>query len=197
MTKKVLYSVIGVVVLAIIVLIVNSSNGSQPAAQVQQNTTVQPAATTLSPEAVKQKVAVLLSASTDHYVTLLSTGKAAQGTTQYSAAEATAALNDPNSSPAKISAFRNSTCLQSDPSVDLTDTYRNASNLYYDAHLDSAAIDDWYADMSDASSNICIWAADAVSWEIKGISTAKLSVDEATVAKDIAKARVDIQALTK
>ncbi len=200
MIKKILYSVLGVIVLVIVSVIIGFNTVPK---NVQTQNTVPvhnpiviatSSATTLLD--AKQKVSAILSVSMDHYVALLSAGKMAKGSTQYSSAtEGTAALSDPNSSASKISAFRNSTCLQNDMTANLSTAYRDSSNIYYDAKLDSTAIDNWYSDMSEASSNICIWASDAVSWEIKGVSTAKLSTDESIVITDLAQARKDIERL--
>jgi hypothetical protein len=200
MLKKVLYSVLGVIILVIVSVIVGFNTTSKTE-QTQNNVPVHnpivvatSSATTLSD--AKQKVRTILSASIDHYVALLSAGKIAKGSIQYSSAvEGTAALSDPNSPASKISVFRNSICLQNDPTINLSTAYRDSSNIYYDAKLDSSVIDNWYSDMSEASSNICIWASDAISWEIKDVSTTKLSADESTITTDLAQARKDIERL--
>ena len=197
MVKKVLYSVIGVAVLGFVLLLVIGLNTPQPIKQVQENASAQnPVTVATSSAPDKQKVIAILSASTDHYVTLLSAGKAALGTTQYADANAgLKALSDPNSPASQLGSFRTNTCLKNDPGTNAMSAYQEADNLYSGTSPD--ALGNWNENINNAASDICLWAGDAVSWQIKEVQATKLQADEQKVAGDLAKARADIQALAK
>jgi hypothetical protein len=197
MAKKVLYSVIGVVVLGFVLLLIIGLNTPQPIKQVTQSAPVQnPVAVATSTAPDKQKVAAILSASTNHYASLLSAGKVALGTTQYADANAGLnALNDPDSNARQLGSFRRNTCLKNDPGANAISAYQQADNLYSGTSPD--ALGNWNEDINNAASDICLWAGDAVSWQIKEVLATKLQADEQKVAGDLAKARADIQALVK
>lgn len=197
MVKKVLYSVIGVVVLGFVLLLIIGLNSPQPIKQAQENASAQnPVAVATSSAPDTQKVAAILSASTDHYASLLNAGKAALGTTQYADANAgLKALNDPNSAASRLGLFRTNTCLKNDPGANVISAYQQADNLYSGTSPD--ALGNWNEDINNAASDICLWAGDAVSWQIKEISTTKLHADEQKVSDDLVKAHADIQALSK
>jgi len=151
-------------------------------------------ATSSAPD--KQKVAAILSASTDHYVSLLSSAKTVLGTTQYADANAgLKALNDPSSAASQLGSFRTNTCLKNDPGTNAMSAYQEADNLYSGTSPD--ALGNWNEDINNAASDICLWAGDAVSWQIKEVTTTKLRADEQKVTDDITKARADIQSLSK
>jgi hypothetical protein len=191
MAKKVLYSVIGVAVLGFVLLLIIGLNTPQPIKQTQQSAPVQNSvavATSSAPD--KQKVAAILSASTNHYASLLSAGKVALGTTQYADANAgLKALNDPNSNASKLGSFRTNTCLKNDPGANAISAYQEADNLYSGTSPD--ALGNWNEDINNAASDICLWAGDAVSWQINEISTTKLHTDEENITSDLAKAQAD------
>jgi hypothetical protein len=193
MAKKVLYSVIGVVVLGFVLLLVIGLNSSQPIKQAQESALVQnPVAVATSSAPDTQKVVAILSASTDRYASLLSAGKATLGTTQYADANAgLKALNDPNSPASQLGSFRTNTCLKNDPGANAISAYQEADNLYSGTSPD--ALGNWNEDVNNAASDICLWAGDAVSWQIKEIPTTKLHTDEQKVSDDLAKAWTDIK----
>lgn len=197
MAKKILYSVIGVVVLGFVLLLIIGLNTPQPIKQAQESAPAQnPIVVATSSAPDKQKAATILSASTDHYVSLLSAGKAALGTTQYADANAgLQALNDPSSAASQLGSFRTNTCLKNDPGANAISAYQEADNLYSGTSPD--ALGNWNEDINNAASDICLWAGDAVSWQIKEISTAKLHADEQKIADDLTKARSDVQTLSK
>ena len=193
MVKKVLYSVIGVAVLGFVLLLIIGLNTPKPIKQTQQSVPTQnPVVVATSSTPDKQKVAAILSASTDHYLSLLNAGKTALGTTQYADANAgLKALNDPNSNASQLGSFRTNTCLKNDPGANAISAYQEADNLFSGSSPD--ALGNWNEDVNNAASDICLWAGDAVSWQIKEISTAKLHADEQKVSEDIAKAQLDIK----
>ncbi len=197
MFKKVLYSIIGVVVLGFVLLLIIGLNTPQPTKQAQESAPTQnPVAVATSSAPDTQKIVAILSASIDHYVSLLGAGKTALGTMQYADANAgLKAFNDPNSAASQFGSFRTNTCLKNDPGANAISAYQQADSLYPDTSPD--ALGNWNADINDAASDICLWAGDAVSWQIKEISTTKLRADEQKVSDDFAKARADIQALAK
>ena len=197
MVKKVLYSVIGVAVLIIVPSLIIGSNLPQP--KVVQNSVATPSplvATTSAKQSVaapdKQKVGAVLSASVAYYTQLFATGKVALGTMQYADANAgLKALNDPSSPASQLGAFRTNTCLKNDPGANAIRAYREAEHLYSGTSPD--ALGNWNEDVNNAASDICLWAGDAVSWQIKEIPTTKLHTDEQKVSDDLAKARTDIK----
>lgn len=193
MAKKVLYSVIGVVVLGFVLLLIIGLNTPQSIKHTQQTAPVQnPVAVATSSAPDKQKIVAILSASTDHYVSLLSAGKVALGTTQYADANAgLRALNDPSSPASQLGSFRTNTCLKNDPGASAITAYQDVDNLYSGTSPD--ALGSWNEDTNNVASDICLWTGDAVSWQIKEISTAKLHADEQKVSDDLAKARADIK----
>lgn len=197
MAKKVLYSVIGVAVLGFVLLLIIGLNTPQPIKEATQGTSAQnPVVVATSSAPDKQKVVAILSASTDHYVSLLSAGKTALGTTQYADANAgLKALNDSNSAASRLGLFRTNTCLKNDPGANAISAYQEADNLYSGTSPD--ALGNWNEDTNNAASDICLWAGDAVSWQIKEVPTTKLQADEQKVSDDLTKARADIQALAK
>ncbi|MEI6843014.1 MAG: hypothetical protein WCK48_00670 [bacterium] len=197
MAKKVLYSVVGVVVLGFVLLLIIGLNTPQPIKQAQESAPVQnPVVVATSSAPDKQKVAAILSASTDHYVSLLSSAKTVLGTTQYADANAgLKALNDPSSAASQLGSFRTNTCLKNDPGTNAMSAYQEADNLYSGTSPD--ALGNWNEDINNAASDICLWAGDAVSWQIKEVTTTKLRADEQKVTDDITKARADIQSLSK
>ena len=197
MFKKVLYSVIGVVVLGFVLVLIIGLNAPQPIKQAQESVPVQnPVAAATSSTPDKQKITTILSASTDHYASLLSAGKVALGTTQYADANAgLKALNDPSSTASQLGSFRTNTCLKNDPGANAISAYQEADNLYSGTSPD--ALGNWNEDVNNAASDICLWTGDAVSWQIKEGPVTKLHADEQKVVGDLAKARADIQALSK
>jgi hypothetical protein len=193
MVKKVLYSVIGVVVLGFVLLLVIGLNTPQPVKQTQESALTQnPVAVATSSAPDKQKVAAILSASVAYYTQLFATGKATLGTTHYADANAgLKAFNDPNSAASQFGSFRTNNCLKNDPGANAISAYQEADNLYSGTSPD--ALGNWNEDINTTVSDICLWAGDAVSWQIKEISTAKLHTDEQKVSNDIVKAQLDIK----
>ncbi len=191
MVKKVLYSVIGVAVLGFVLLLIIGLNTPQSIKQVHQSVPVQnPVVVATSSTQNKQRVVAILSASTDHYSSLLTAGKAALGTTQYADANAgVKALNDPSSAASQFGSFRTNTCLKNDPGANAISAYQEADNLY--SGTSPAALSNWSEDINNVASDICLWAGDAVSWQIKEKSTAKLHTDEQKITNDLAKAQAD------
>jgi hypothetical protein len=172
-----------------------------PVATIPVATTTVPVATipiVTTPAPVVQKpqdIRPILTASTDAVAKVFVNGKAILGSTQYSSAtQSDAAFSDPNSPAVTFGAFRTKTCLQNDPSADVMNAYRTASDaLYPNGNTD--AVDAWGADVNDAVSAMCVWASDAVGWQFKDTSTSKLKQDEYTFNQDLAKARKDIEKL--
>jgi hypothetical protein len=197
MVKKVLYSVIGVAVLVIGSLIIVGSN--LPQSKVVQNNATTPspvvATTSAKQNAVvpdKQKVAAILSASVTYYTQLFAAGKATLGTTQYADANAgLKAFDDPNSAASRLGSFRTNTCLKNDPGANAIKAYQEADNLYLGTSPD--ALGNWNYDINTVASDICLWAGDAVSWQIKEIPATKLHADEQKIATDISRTRIDIK----
>jgi hypothetical protein len=139
-----------------------------------------------------QDVRPILTASTQDVIKVFASGKTTLGTTQYSSGtQGNAAFSDPNSPAVIFGAFRTSTCIQNDPSGGVMNAYRIASDAL-SPKTNTDALDAWSADMNDATSDLCLWAGDAVSWQIKEISTTQLKADEAKFNQDIAKANKDI-----
>ena len=198
MAKKVLYSVIGVVVLGFALLLVIGLN--TPAQQKSVGT--QPSQAIASTSAVKldtQKVAAMLSASTDYYSQLLAKGKEALGSTQYpNATTGLSALQDQNSAVSKFSAFRTDTCVKNDPSANAMNTYRTISDLYTSSHAQSPeALDNWNYDTNTVASDICAWASVATDWQISKTSYAQLKVAEQKVTTDLAQVHKDLLQITQ
>jgi hypothetical protein len=46
--------------------------------------------------------------------------------------------------------------------------------------------------MNTTVSDICLWAEDGVSWQIKEISSSRLQADEQKIAKDFVQTQADI-----
>lgn len=201
MIKKVLYSVIGVAVLVIGSLIIIGLNLPQPKAAQNSATTPSPVvvATSSKQSAVapdKQKIAAILSASVTYYTQLFTTGKAILGTTQYADANAgLKAFDDPNSAASLFGSFRTNTCLKNDPGANAISAYKEADNLYSGSSPD--ALGNWNYDINTAASDICLWAGDAVSWQIKEISNAKLQADQHKVEADFTAVQGDMPAISK
>ncbi len=193
MATKFLYSATGVAVLGFVLLLVIGLNTPQPIKQAQQSALMQnPVVVATSSAPDNQKIAAILSASVTYYTQLFVTGKAALGTAQYADANAgLKAFNDPNSAAVHFGTFRTNTCLKNDPGANAISAYQEADNLYTDSSPD--ALSKWNEDINNTASDICLWAADAVGWQIKEISSAKLHTDEQKVSEDIAKAEVDIK----
>jgi len=190
MKKALIYSVTGVIVF----LVVFFGHASPPESSTvtTQSASVRPTPTATTVP-MKQSPVSILTASTDHYAQLLVQGKAILGTTQYSsAAQGTSALHDPNSPASKFSAFHNANCVTSDPGANAMDAYRQASDV-----SSSAALDLWSEHTNNAASDFCLWAQDTVDWEIGKVSSTQLHADEQKVTADLAKARIDIQSLSK
>jgi hypothetical protein len=197
MAKKVLYSVIGVVVLIFISLLIIGLNLPP---QQKTTTAATPVVATSSATVLDtQKVVATLTASVEYYSQLLIIGKAALDTTQYpNASVGLSALKDPNSSVSKFSAFRTDTCIKNDPGANAMNTYRNISDMYSVAHVQSPnSLDNWSYDTNTVASDICEWAGVAVDWQISKVTTAKLKAAEQKIAMDLATARADIQAIPK
>lgn len=200
MVKKVLYSVIGVVVLGFVLLLIIGLNTPQPIKQAQQTVPTQNSVAVATSSVLdKQKVVAILSASVTYYTQLFATGKATLGTTQYVDAYAgVKAFDDPNSAAVRFGAFNTDTCMKNDQGANVMNAYRTVSDLYYSAGISSTDdLDNWSYDLNSAVSDICLWAGDAVSWQIKEVSTTKLHADEQKVTDDLTKAHADIQALAK
>ncbi len=199
MVKKVLYSVIGVVVLGFVLLLIIGLNS--PAQQ--KSATVTQAPQTVASTSVAaldaQKVVATLSASTDYYIQLLATGKEALGSTQYPNATAgLSALQDQSSAASKFSAFRTNTCIKNDPAANATDAYRTASDIFSSAHAQSpSTLDDWNYDTNTTASDICAWASVAVDWQISKVSSAQLKVAEQKVVTDLSQVRKDLVQITQ
>lgn len=137
----------------------------------------------------KAHVRQILTSSVDHYANLLSLGEQALGSTEYANANAgLAAFNDPNSAASRFSAYQKHV----NPANDLSflQAFKKADS-YFTAANEPAAISQWRNDMSDAQGDLGAWVQDAVSWQIKEISTGKLQADLAKVEKDLAQARAD------
>lgn len=203
MVKKVLYSVIGVAVLGFVFLFILGSNLPKPKVAQNSVATSTPVAVTTPPKQVtafdKQKATAVLSASIKYYTQLFATGKLLLGTTQYADTNtALRAFDDPNSAAVKFGAFRTDTCLKNDPGANIMSAYRAVSDLYYSAGISSIDdLDNWSYDLNTAASDICLWAGDAVSWQIKEISTAKLQADQQKVDADFVAVQADMRAISK
>ena len=138
----------------------------------------------------KAHVRQILTASVDHYTSLLSLGEQALGSTQYADANAgLAAFNDPNSAASRFSAYRK----KSNPEGDLSflNAFKKADN-YYTAANEPKAISTWRADMNDASVALNEWVNLAVGWQIREHTTLQLQAAEHKVTTALAKARLDI-----
>jgi hypothetical protein len=137
----------------------------------------------------KAAVRSILLDSVNHYATLLREGQQSLGSTQYlSAMAGVAAFNNPNSAASKFSAYRK----HPDPATDLSylKAFQKADH-YFTAANEPAAIRDWQTVMSNAQSKLSVWVNDAVSWQIKQVSAAKLDADAARVEQGLAKAKAD------
>lgn len=138
----------------------------------------------------KAHVRQILTASVDHYTSLLSLGEQALGSTQYADAKAgLAALNDPNSAASRFSACRK----KSNPEGDLSflNAFKKADN-YYTAANEPKAISTWRDDMNDASVALNEWVNIAVGWQIREHTTLQLQAAEHKVTAALAKARLDV-----
>ena len=224
---KVCYSVIGVAVLIFILLIVTDLNTpQQPVTQVQENQIVtNPLAVATSSDTVKSeqdtkvgiehktivqasatpptldthKAVLMLAVSTNYYSQLFSDAKKILGTKQYSnTAEGLSAFNDPSSSAVLFGNFRTETCLKNNPSANINNTYREVSNLYFGAKVNQTdALDNWNYNLNTTATDICEWAADAVSWQIREIATSKLKATEQKVDTDFATVKSDMSSISK
>jgi predicted 3-demethylubiquinone-9 3-methyltransferase (glyoxalase superfamily) len=150
----------------------------------------------VSVDQTKQIVASL-SQTTSEYESLYINAKDILGSSQYANAEAgRQALKDPSSSASKLSEFRINNCLKNDVGQKAMDAYKHADDLYYSANVASPdSLSSWNDDMGDVSSNICIWANDAISWQIKETPTSKIQADEKKITDGIMQAKKDIQLL--
>ena len=144
-----------------------------------------------------KQIVVSLSKTTSEYESLFINAKGILGSSQYANAEAgRQALKDPTSAASKLSEFRMNNCLKNDVGQKAIDAYKNADNLYYSASITSPdSLNAWNDDMGEVSSNLCTWANDAISWQIKETSTSKLQADEKKITSGIMQAMKDIQSL--
>ncbi len=144
-----------------------------------------------------KQIVASLSQTTSEYESLFINAKGILGSSQYANAEAgRQALKDPNSSASKLSEFRMNNCLKNDVGQKAIDAYKNADDLYYSANISSPdSLSAWNDDMGDVSSNICTWANDAISWQVKETPTSKLQADEKKITDGITQAKKDIQSL--
>lgn len=179
---------------------VTQAVAQQPAATTTQPVAAAPAvaATTPTVNPTKQ-VVTLLTNATDGYVSLFANGRQILGTTQYAnSQDGLQAFSDPNSAAVRFGTFRTNNCMKSNINAAADSAYKDASDLYYSANATQPdALDTWNNDINDATSDICTWAGDAVSWQIQEVSTPQLQADEKKVNSDLAAARADIKTLSK
>jgi hypothetical protein len=145
--------------------------------------------------ATKKKIRGILMASINHYAALLAEGERILGSTQY--ANATAGLDafsDPDSAASRFSAYRKSPNPEND--LSFTSAFEKADR-YFTAANEPHAISDWRDEMIQAQGNLAHWVTDAVSWQIKEISTSKLEADASTVRNDLARAEIDARRTAK
>jgi hypothetical protein len=139
----------------------------------------------------KAQVRSILLASVNHYAQLLSEGQQILGSTQYPNANAgLSAFADPSSAASRFSAYRK----HPNPENDLS--YLNAfkkADRFFTAANEPQAIGTWRDDMGQAQGDLYRWVTDAVSWQIKELSTSRLQADAATVTTDLAKARRSVE----
>lgn len=150
------------------------------------HTLVMPAIPKLT-AAEKSRVRSILLASVNHYATLLHEGQQILGSTQYPSAQAgLRAFNDPRSAASRFSAYRK----RPGPERDLSflQAFSRADH-YFTAANEPAAIGNWRDVMSNAQSALYAWVQNAVSWQIKQVSTTKLDADASRVTRDLARAR--------
>ena len=188
MRKSILYSAVGVIVLLIFLVIVSTKK--------QDTTSTSSANIDSTAPAIldKQKVGSILTTSVDHYTQLFTAGKAMLGTTRYPNATAgLQALNDPNSTASKFASFRTDTCIKNDPGTNVINAYRDVSNLYAAAHVKAPdTLDNWNIDLNNAASDICLWAGDAIKWQISEITSTRLQINEEKITNDFFHARTDV-----
>ncbi len=195
MIKKITYSVIGVFVFLVTLGFLLPKEKVVDTPVVKTN----PVATIANQTPVvldNKKVEEILTTSVNYYQNLLSTGKTTLGNTQYKGANGLKSFDDPNSSAVKFGSFRTNTCIKNDPSVNAISAYKEVSDMYVSTDTPTT-LDDWNYDTNTIASDICIWAGDAVSWQIGEVPITKLKTDELKITNDITKAREDIKQISK
>lgn len=131
----------------------------------------------------------ILLGSVNHYAALLYEAKQILGTTQYPSGEAgLRAFTDANSAASRFSAYRKNP----DPEKDLSflQAFSKADH-YFVAANEPVAMGEWRDTMSNAQAALYAWVQDAVSWQIKEISTTKLDAAASRVEERLAKAKAD------
>lgn len=136
--------------------------------------------------AERKAVRSILMGSVAHYQQLFALGLAALGDKQYANGfSGLSALSQPGSHASEFSYYQTHYKPGEDSS---SETAFSKADHYYVAANEPAAISDWRGDMTSASDDLGEWVTDAVSWQIREVSTKRLLADAAKFENDLASA---------